>query len=205
MLEDRPRRAARLGRLDLAEASSWFEPNFGATWPSCVADAEEIARFFLTAMAARGGSRGDPEAPGGRGDLVDILTQTHVMRFRVPGAAAQPGQGGSPVESALMKDPLLTWLLFPSTGASTNGRFWRDSAYGRFVSTLEKIAPEEGIPQRVATGSGQDLLFTDLPPAWSRAVADLAAPLIEEWLQEGKVEDGTGAPPNDTKERNAHG
>lgn len=170
MLDDRPRRAAHLGRLDLSGAASWFEPNFGVGWPGCVADAEEIARFFLTALAARG-SRGDPDAPEGPGELLDILTRSHVIRLRIPGATARPGENGSPVEAASLKDPLLAWLLFPSTGAPTSGRFWKDSAYGRFVSALEAMGPREG-PTR---------LFSDLPTDVGRAVAGMAEPLMAAW------------------------
>ena len=186
ILNGRPRRTAHLGRLDLTGAQSWFEPNFGAAWPSCVADAEEVVRFFLTTVAGRGGSRGDPEAPSrGHGRLIDVVTPTHVVRLRAPDAAARPGQGGSPLEAAFMNDPLLTWMLFPSTGASREGCFWRDSAYGRFTSALEGIAPGEA-----STG-----LRPQLPLAGSRAVAEMAEPLIRAWREGGTWEGRPAASP----------
>ena len=94
----------------------------------------------------------------------------------------------------------MTWLLFPSTGASGLGRFWRDAPYGTLFAEVDEFTRKE---RRASTTSiwdpetsrmvadqndGGELagaVFPDLPESSVRAAAPIVAPLIAVWREWG--------------------
>jgi hypothetical protein len=199
MLADSPRNQADIPQLDLAGAESWFQPNFGQAWPNCVADAEEIARA-LVLMTIRNPAKDVLHGMGLPGGLIDIVTKGTAVCFRVPGAAAQPSRARSWMETAFLRAPLVTWLLFPSTGASGLGRFWRDAPYGTLFAEVDEFTGKErrastasiwdpGTSRMVADqNDGGELaaaVFPDLPESSMRAAAPIVAPLIALWREWG--------------------
>jgi hypothetical protein len=146
-----------------------------------------------------------------------MVTRTDVVRFRIPGPEVEPARGSSPrIGAAFAKHPLLTWLLFPSTGGGSEAwRFWRDGAYGAFLRAFDGIDSDENHPMRTASRWTRELaglesvgripadlasaLFPDLPEAGTRAAAEMTRPLIALWrgwgVPEGQPSDQISSMP----------
>ena len=197
-------RSVGAGRMELRDIESWHQPTFGSTRPSSIAESEDLARGFLTIMIARRRSTDIPEVKGSPGGFIEITTRREVIRLRLPRSNAQPWLAGpdkSTLQVAFNQQPLLTWLLFPSTGPRISGRFWRDGVYGRMFESLEhlQLSGEEP-PQihldsltRMSEGGATDQLadgtLAALLPGSSRACVlasiGMMSHLIRRWVEWG--------------------